>query len=378
MKSLKGLRVEFHILQSFPTSCLNRDDVGDPKSVLIGGVNRARVSSQCWKRAVREQLREFGATIGIRTKLVSTLVYNACIKTGASEEDALKAQKFVDSIFAHKDKKANNKKTEKNKTNENPEEKPEENTEDDENNTLLFLSNDEIQAIADFCKDRNYNMDEKDKDLKKVFEKIIPKKGTSLKVNALDVALFGRMMAKADSLKVEGASFFSHAHSTHRVESDFDYFTAMDDISDSQGSAHIGQSMFNSATYYRYISLDLGMLQNTLQETENISEAVKAFVKALFTAIPSAKQNSMSASTIWDFARIYIRKGQNIQLTYDKPVYSSNGYSEESIARLKTDLDAIEKRTGSLFGKKAVFEFGGDDTSIDSIIENIVSSIEND
>lgn len=46
----RNTRIEFHILQSFPVTCLNRDDVGAPKSAIVGGVSRARVSSQCWKR----------------------------------------------------------------------------------------------------------------------------------------------------------------------------------------------------------------------------------------------------------------------------------------------------------------------------------------
>ena len=51
----RGICIEFHILQSFPVTCLNRDDVGSPKTAMIGGTMRARVSSQCWKRAVRMQ-----------------------------------------------------------------------------------------------------------------------------------------------------------------------------------------------------------------------------------------------------------------------------------------------------------------------------------
>ena len=56
----RNLRVEFHILQSFPVTCLNRDDVGAPKTAVIGGTTRARVSSQCWKRQVRLAMRDFG------------------------------------------------------------------------------------------------------------------------------------------------------------------------------------------------------------------------------------------------------------------------------------------------------------------------------
>ena len=70
MNELKGYRIEFHILQSFPVTCLNRDDVGAPKSAMVGGVTRARVSSQCWKRQVRMELQKLGVKTALRTKQV--------------------------------------------------------------------------------------------------------------------------------------------------------------------------------------------------------------------------------------------------------------------------------------------------------------------
>ena len=79
-----GQRVEFHILQSFPVTCLNRDDVGAPKSAVVGGTPRARVSSQCWKRQVRLAMHEMGLKIGMRTKLVSDLIAQECIALGAT------------------------------------------------------------------------------------------------------------------------------------------------------------------------------------------------------------------------------------------------------------------------------------------------------
>ena len=42
--------VDVHVLQTVPPSNLNRDDTGSPKSATFGGVRRARVSSQAWKR----------------------------------------------------------------------------------------------------------------------------------------------------------------------------------------------------------------------------------------------------------------------------------------------------------------------------------------
>ncbi|MGL5288084.1 MAG: type I-E CRISPR-associated protein Cas7/Cse4/CasC, partial [Aeromonas sp.] len=86
--ALKNTRIEFHILQSFPVTCLNRDDVGAPKSAVVGGVTRARVSSQCWKRQVRLALQEFGVKLGIRTKKVADLITEHSIALGAAPEPA--------------------------------------------------------------------------------------------------------------------------------------------------------------------------------------------------------------------------------------------------------------------------------------------------
>ena len=88
MNTLKGTHIEFHILQSFPVSCLNRDDVGAPKSAMIGGVSRARVSSQCWKRHVRLALQDLGVKIGVRTKQVAGMLAEACETKGATPEQA--------------------------------------------------------------------------------------------------------------------------------------------------------------------------------------------------------------------------------------------------------------------------------------------------
>ncbi len=95
----KNTRIEFHILQSFPVTCLNRDDVGAPKSAMIGGVPRARVSSQCWKRQVRLQLAELGVTTGSRTKLISALVSDECKKFGATDEQAKKCGDWLEGAF---------------------------------------------------------------------------------------------------------------------------------------------------------------------------------------------------------------------------------------------------------------------------------------
>src|SRR5690554_6210362 len=88
-------RIEFHILQSFPVTCLNRDDVGAPKTAVVGGTTRARVSSQSWKRQVRLSMQDFGVKLGIRTKKVEQLMADACVVAGGTEEQAKACGKSI-------------------------------------------------------------------------------------------------------------------------------------------------------------------------------------------------------------------------------------------------------------------------------------------
>lgn len=74
----KRLYVDFHVLQTVPPSCINRDDTGSPKTAIYGGVTRARVSSQAWKHAMRQAFVEESLLdeedVGKRTKKVTELV----------------------------------------------------------------------------------------------------------------------------------------------------------------------------------------------------------------------------------------------------------------------------------------------------------------
>src|SRR5690606_22725177 len=150
-----------------------------------------------------------------------------------------------------------------------------------------------------------------DKDLAKV-----AKKALNPAVDALDIALFGRMVAKAAEMNVEAAASFSHAISTHKVSNEVEFFTALDDLQTEPGSAHMGSLEFNSATYYRYISLDLGQLAQTLGE-DDMTRAVEAFTNALFVAVPNARQTTQSGASPWEFSRVLLRRGQRRQVPFE-------------------------------------------------------------
>lgn len=336
-----GLRIEYHILQSFPVTCLNRDDVGAPKSAIVGGVPRARVSSQCWKRQVRLALREFGVKLGIRTKKAEQIFIRACLDAGASDDQAeacgrRMAQELTD-------------------------------------DTLLFISETEAAAFAALARENSFDASKlASKELAKV-----AKKALNPAEDALDIALFGRMVAKAADMNVEAAASFSHAISTHKVSNEVEFFTALDDLpGDEAGSAHMGSLEYNAATYYRYISLDVGQLHETLGEAD-LKQAVSAFTKALFVAVPSARQTTQSGASPWEFARILIRKGQRLQVPFEAPVKSrGEGYLEASIDALKAYLDKKEKLAGSLFGKVAAYDWGEDESfTFDHLVEALQSHV---
>ncbi|OPX56960.1 CRISPR-associated protein, Cse4 family [Oceanospirillum multiglobuliferum] len=374
MTSLKNTRIEFHILQSFPVTCLNRDDVGAPKSAMIGGVPRARVSSQCWKRQVRLQLKNYDVVTGTRTKLISELVASECMELGATEEQAKNCGDWLEGAFI-KLKSDKKKKTKSIEEDENE-------SKEESSDTLLFLAPDEIKKIAKTFADNGFDAI---KTLKATEQKKRAKEVASLidksEMNAFDIALFGRMVAQATSLNVEAACSFSHAISTHKVVSEIEFFTAVDDdplnIREDTGSAHMGSLEYNSATYYRYISLDLGQLQQTMGTDADLKPAIEAFVKALYVAVPSARQTTQAGACPWEFSRVLVRKGQGLQASFEQPVKAKGqGYLVASKAALNEWLDAKEKLSGSLFGKLADFQWGENlDYSIDHLIADLQAQL---
>ena len=354
MTNFNGIRIEYHILQTFPVTCLNRDDVGMPKTAVVGGVERSRVSSQCWKRQVRLALKDSGIKLAIRTKRIADLVSAACTGEMTKAKSA-----YIEAVA---------------KT-----------LSDD---TLIFISNNEIYALAGYidgisdyeAEIKNVSKKKTPGELWKVMKPALLKEFDDL--NGIDIALFGRMVANATDMDIEAACSFSHAITTHKIASDIDYFTAVDDFkseAEDSGAGHIGSSEFSSGTYYRYVSLDLGLLSETLGDEANIKRAIEAFTKALYIAIPAARQKTMAGYCPWDYAHVLVRHGQGMQLSFDKPVKNieHDGYVEPSIHAMESELDRIRSLSGSFWGEIAGFVFGKDkDFSIDGLCDSLCSVID--
>lgn len=334
--------IELHILQSFPVSCLNRDDVGSPKSALFGGARRARISSQCLKRACRLQARtEAEGFEGIRSRLLLQPFSEALAAAGVAEEQVESKAVEICSLFSKIDSKDPHQVT-----------------------TAVYLSPAEIQQIAQAVA--------AGEDTKKALK-------SATRLDAADISLFGRMVANDPTLNVEGAAMFSHALSTHRADNEVDFFSAVDDRktdAEDAGAGMIGTLEFNSATYYRYVAINLDMLADQRHlgglSDDDRKAILKAFIKAALIATPGARKNSMNAGTL-PHEVLGIRKtsGQPLQLVnaFESPVQANGkGFAERSLAEMKSHLERIEKVWGAQGEKHWLMEAGGLDEFIGKLL----------
>lgn len=313
-----SLFVEYHLIQNFAPSNLNRDDTGAPKDALFGGHRRARISSQCFKRAVRLKASETGAipkgNLGVRTKKLLDLTLEQLQKK--YEREPAEATPRVEAALAA----AGLKLDEKGQT-----------------EYLLFLGQREIDGFAELV---HVHWDEltppavaddkkkSKKEAKAEAPKAVKDKASKLLDGgkAIDVALFGRMLADMPSANQDAACQVAHALSTHRVEREFDYFTAVDDRGgdDETGAGMIGQVEFNSATFYRYAVLDAPKLVENLQKDRDLALAgIAAFTEALARALPTGKQNTFAAHNPPSFIGVVVRHGSpfNLANAFEKPVW---------------------------------------------------------
>ena len=358
--------IELHILQSFPVSCLNRDDVGSPKTATFGGVPRARISSQCLKRAIREKAKEIDGEAhngktrlfsGNRSRLFITPLADALKKHGVAESKATDLAKEVGDYLATMDEAAAKKVQLKVKT-------------------LMFLSPAEIDALGRGIAE-SLKKDPKAKDISKVVAKAC--KSAELK-DAADIAIFGRMVASDHSLTLEGAGLFSHALSTHRADNEIDFFSAVDDLqkAEESGAGMTGTLEFTSATYYRYVALNLDMLCDSSHlaslKADERKDVVETFLRAAILAVPGARKNSMNANTVTDYVLGLVKvKGQPIQLVnaFEKAVSSKSGLMEASVSALK-DYHSRMKKTWDISAHESAIP----DQSFDAFCKEMVKHVD--
>lgn len=307
--------IDIHVLQTVPPSNLNRDDTGSPKSAVYGGVRRSRVSSQAWKRAIRN---DFGtvldrADLGVRTLRLVEMVAESI--TASDPDLAEKAQDLAAGVLN-----VAGLKTKASKKKDAP----------DETEALAFLSLVQIDALARYAV-------EVERDGSKPEAKTAKLLADS--AHSIDVALFGRMVASSTDLNVDAACQVAHAISVHGVENEFDYFTAVDDRQtgeESVGAGMIGVVEFNSSTLYRYASIDADLLLANLGDAQAVVRAVSAFLRSMTTSMPSGKQNTFANRTLPDAVLISVRDDQPVNFVgaFEEAITSIDGRTESAARKL--------------------------------------------
>lgn len=324
--------VDLHIIQNLPPSCVNRDDSGSPKSAVYGGVRRLRVSSQSWKRATRLYFNELldASDVGVRTKRVVEVLTNKIAAEAPDltesaptlAEDVFKAAKIK--LSAPRGKK----------------DAPQ------ESGYLLFLSTSQIARLADLVITATCNGDKLDaKEVKKIFKE----------AHAVDVSLFGRMVADDTDLNVDAACQVAHAISTHAAENEYDFFTAVDDAKsrseeEDAGAGMMGTVEFSSATMYRYATVNFDLLAENLGNSDAALRALEVFVKGFCLSMPTGKQNTFANRTVPEAIVVSVRDDQPVSLVgaFEQPVRTDDvhGYLGRSIEALAEHARAVESTYG--------------------------------
>lgn len=314
--------LQFHLLTTLGPSNPNRDDQGRPKQATIGGTPRLRMSSQSVKRALRESTffsLDLEGHIGTRTKRLHENLVASLTGQGVPADAALKAATEVAQIFgkleATKDKNGQ------------------------VATTLAFISPDEWRLAEDLAlKAANGERLPADKDLKKLVLR-----GAD---GAIDIAMFGRMLASDADFNREAAVQVAHSITTHRAQAEEDWFTAVDDLNkiEDTGASHLGETAFGSGVYYQYVSINCDLLiENLSGDKELAARGAEALASALAQVTPKGKQNSFAHHPRAHFVLVESGKGapRDLSGAFFTAVQGADlmDASIEALSKTRADLD---------------------------------------
>ncbi|HHY09202.1 MAG TPA: type I-E CRISPR-associated protein Cas7/Cse4/CasC [Firmicutes bacterium] len=312
MKSNQRLFLDVHAIQTVPPSNINRDDTGSPKTAQYGGVTRARVSSQSWKKAIRQYFLEYGGlkNVGIRSLEIVRYIAEKIIHIDDSldQEEAMElAEKVINKAGVS--------------------------TKDQKTRALFFISSKQAEKLAQAAIEGNAAKGELRELLKSD--------------PAIDIALFGRMVADDSKLNEDASSQFAHGISTHEVQTEFDFFTATDDFSstDDAGAGMLGTIEYNSATLYRYANVAVHEFARQIGDKTSVVNALKLFIEAFVKSMPTGKINTFANQTLPQALLICGRNDRPVSLVsaFERPIRSSEGFVEKSVTRLKNEYKLVEQ-----------------------------------
>lgn len=377
--------LNLHIIISHSPSCLNRDDMNMQKSAMFGGVRRVRISSQSLKRAMRtsDYFKEYLGEPSVRSRNLELLKERFV--------DELKNDFHKDIVKETIDRFAKTSITAQ-------EDEAEEATNADEDAVFEEAGQaskkiavapwvlNEIKALCGILtsvkKDGLSDEEEKsikekiekqkgrkrkslqelqDDALNKKIEKAIKEKGDAVRyayASAHDIALYGRMATSGLMTTIDGAVSVAHSITTHAVDADIDWFTAVDDLVP-LGSGHLDTQEFSSGVFYRYASVNLKQLSDNMGNADRgkALDVSSHLLHLLATVVPSAKQRSFAAFNPADlvmasFSDIPISAANAFEspVEFEKP----GGYLQPSIKAFDDYITRVYAGYG-FDDKKAVF-----------------------
>lgn len=363
--------IDIHIIHSLGPNNVNRDETGAPKTCIFGGTQRRRVSSQSWKRAIRRYFREVIINggrglepnhLGIRTRRIPEQVASRLAARGRDEAQARERTLRLLGLKAT----------------------------DEQSAVLLFLADEEVQAIAEAV-DQNWDQLSSTDGSKRG-------QGSTARIpvplgqgRAVDLALFGRMLAELPGNDIDAACRVAHAISTHRADTEIDFFTAVDDLKgddEDAGAGMMGDLEFSSCVLYRHLAVDTEQLQRNLGGDRALARtAAEGFIEAAVRSVPGGKQTTFLAVDPPSLVLVDVR-GAAVGLVnaFLKPVIAEGGsLVEASIAALSEHRGAVDAMFGirdvittTLCTTTAGAQLGRLDAArvpdLDAVVENVVSA----
>ncbi|CBK41284.1 CRISPR-associated protein Cse4 [Nitrospira defluvii] len=361
--------LQLHLLTSYPPACLNRDDLNRPKTAMMGGVPRLRVSSQSLKRTwrisevfhekVNEQMGIRSKELGLRIKdaLLTGVALTDLLNLGVSrtESDGKVSEKnasewawMIAGEFVDKKSKGGDGETEDEESKDKGKKKTKKSNVSKEtlkSEQIVFYSQKEIEALVMLIQSlRESGKAPSAEQLSAIKAK--EAQGTA------DLALFGRMLASSPDFNVEAACQVAHAITVHRAAVEDDFFTAVDDLNtheENAGSAHMGEQGFGAGLFYSYVCIDCDLLRENLGGDAGLTEsAIRALVEAAATVAPTGKQNSF-ANRAWApyvLAEKGNRQPRGLSLAFMKPV---NEYGEGMLVNAVSALDTMRTNLDKVY-----------------------------
>lgn len=331
--------IQTHALTVYAPSNLNRDDTGRPKCAQFGGVNRLRISSQALKRAIRTSdafKARVGKCRGERTQRLGEVIRKHLVDKKVEADKAKEIAREIAGVFGKiKDAKSADKEGRDTST---------------YIEQLAFISAEESEQALAWAEKLSAG--------ETLPEKAQDRVAALLKAadGATDIAMFGRMLADNPEFNREAAVQIAHAITTHRVDVEDDFYTAVDDLkrpSEDAGAGFIGELGFGSGVFYTYACIDRELLKTNLAGDEPLTQrSIAALVEGLATASPSGKQASFASRARASYMRIEkgAQQPRSLAAAFLKPVRGED-LLEGSIKNLEALADQMNRAYGDCFNE---------------------------